>query len=96
VRDAAYAGVQSHFEDDGHGWRCGGESDALGDRFIVAFAELGGDGPALVDIVCVGVLVGVGRRGGHLPGIEFENCTWVICLFEVWHRFANEHTTGVL
>ena len=84
--DAVHAGVQSHFEDDGHSWRSGGENDALIDRFFVAFPEPGGDGRVLVvDKVCVGV----GRRGGELPGIEIEDCSWVICLFEVWHRFAH-------
>ena len=81
--DAAHAGVQSLFEGDGHGRRSGGESDALGDRFVVALAQLGGGGRVVVmRKACVG------RRGRQLPGIEVEDCSWVVCLFEGWHRFA--------
>ncbi len=83
VGDAARARVKSLVEGDGHGRRSGGESDALSDRFIVALAELGGSGWAvLVRTACAG------RRGGQLPGVEVEGCSWVICLFKVRHQFA--------
>lgn len=58
VGDAAHAGVKSLFEGNGHGWQSGGESDTLGDRFIVTLAELGGGGRAVVNSDCAG------RRGG--------------------------------
>ena len=55
VGDAASAGVESLIESDGHGWWSGGESDALGDRLIVALAELGSGGWAVfVYTACAG------------------------------------------
>ncbi len=48
VGNAPHAGVQSIFEGDGRGWWSGGESNAFGDRFIVALAELGGDVPPVL------------------------------------------------
>ena len=83
VGDTAHAGVKSLFKGNGHGrWR-GGESDALSERLIVALAELGGDG-----LYVLVHSVYVCRRGGQLPGVEVEGCSWVICLFEGWHQFA--------
>ncbi len=72
---AAHVGVKLLFEGDGHGWRSGRDRDALGDRFIVALAEMG-EGAVFMEV----------RRGGRFPGIEVEGCSWVICLFEGWHR----------
>ena len=54
----------------------------LGDRFIVALTELGGDGRVIVRMVCAG------GQGGLFPGVEVEGCSWMICLFEGGHRFA--------
>lgn len=66
VGDTAGAGVKSLFEGDGHGWWSGGESDALGDRLIVALAELGAGRRAV--LICTACwLAGrvVARRRGR-------------------------------
>src|SRR5260370_39048276 len=81
VGDTAHAGVKSLFKGNGHGrWR-GEESDALSEQLIVALAELGGDG-----LYVLVHSVYVCRWGRQLPGVEVEGCSWVICLFEGWHR----------
>ena len=59
---------------------------------MIALDELGGDGRAVV----LRVWVGVGGRGGQLPGKEFKGCSWVVCLFEVWHLFAYNGGSFVL